>query len=463
VQRAVGPVTTLRRGPLSGGELSEGSTTPSTRPSTPILLIGVLYLCATSRWGSHVGIPGIPFYVGDLAVAAATVQAVRHVRATGDGWRPLWRAVSTAHLALLLALSLLAWAALRAVVGVSALLAHPVDGLRDLAPYGYALAAVVAFVVVSPDGQRERRWVYGALTIHVTWVLGSTLVHGWPWTTAGFGGAVVLLPRPDFDAAVCGAAVALALHAGLHGARGRSPRGWAALMVFAVANAWAVANLVTRAGLLAGLLAVGAVGLTWGLRGLRGRALTGSRAGALLLAMGLLLALGAASPPGQRLLHSLGGGQSASQGTVHARQETWSGVTEYVLADPVRTAVGVGFGPDFLTSSGTLSALEGQDYENVRSPHNYLLGTFARLGLLGAVLAALMMASAALLALGRLARPSGTVTTFAALLVLALPVTAMLGVVLESPFGAIPYFWAVGHLARHVWRPQAPLERPELS
>jgi hypothetical protein len=35
-------------------------------------------------------------------------------------------------------------------------------------------------------------------------------------------------------------------------------------VVFAVANAWAVANLVTRAGLLAGLLAVGAVGLTWG-------------------------------------------------------------------------------------------------------------------------------------------------------------------------------------------------------
>ncbi len=455
-------MTTLRRGALPGGELSAGSTAPSTRTSTPILLIGVLYLCATSRWGSHVGIPGIPFYVGDLAVAAATVQAVRHVRATGNGWRPVWRAVTTAHLALLLALSLLAWAALRAVVGVSALLAHPVDGLRDLAPYGYALAAVVAFVVVSPDGQRERRWVFGALTFHVAWVLGSTLVPGWPWTTAGFGGAVVLLPRPDFDAAVCGAAVALALHAGLHGGR-RSPRGWAALVVFAAANAWAVANLVTRAGLLAGLLAVGAVGLTWGLRGLRGRALTGRRAGALLLAMGLLLALGAASPPGQRLLHSLGGGQSASQGTVHARQETWSGVTEYVLADPVRTAVGVGFGPDFLTSSGTLSALEGQDYENVRSPHNYLLGTFARLGLLGAVLAALMMASAALLALGRLARPSGTVTTFAALLVLALPVTAMLGVVLESPFGAIPYFWAVGHLARQVWRPRDGSERPELS
>lgn len=456
-------MTTLRRGPVPEGELSEWSTTPSARASTPILLVGVLYLCATSRWGSHVGIPGIPFYVGDLAVAAATVQGVRQVRATRDGWRPVWRAVSTAHLALLLALSLLAWTALRAVIGVSALLSHPVDGLRDVAPYGYALAALVAFVVVSPDGRRERRWVYGALTGHVAWVLAATLVPGWPWTTVGFGDAVILVPRPDFDAAVCGAAVALALHAALHRPRGRSQRGWVGLVAFAAANTVAVATLVTRAGLLAGLLAVAAVGLTWGLRGLRGRTLSRRRTGLVLVALAALLALGAVSPPGQRLLDSVGGGGGSSQGTVQARETTWSGVTHYLLAYPPRTAVGVGFGPDFLTSSGTLVALEGDDYTGVRSPHNYLLGTFARLGLIGAMLAALMMAAAALLALGRLARPSGTVTTFAAVLVLALPVTAMLGVVLESPFGAIPYFWAVGHLARQVWRPPDRSEPAELS
>jgi hypothetical protein len=33
------------------------------------------------------------------------------------------------------------------------------------------------------------------------------------------------------------------------------------------------------------------------------------------------------------------------------------------------------------------------------------------------------------------------------LLALGVPVVAMLGVVLESPFGAVPYFWALGHLA----------------
>ena len=33
---------------------------------------------------------------------------------------------------------------------------------------------------------------------------------------------------------------------------------------------------------------------------------------------------------------------------------------------------------------------------------------------------------------------------------IVLPVLALFGVVLESPFGAVPYFWAVGVLLGHV-------------
>jgi len=33
------------------------------------------------------------------------------------------------------------------------------------------------------------------------------------------------------------------------------------------------------------------------------------------------------------------------------------------------------------------------------------------------------------------------------LLVASIPVAALLGVILESPFGALPYFWALGHLS----------------
>ena len=40
-----------------------------------------------------------------------------------------------------------------------------------------------------------------------------------------------------------------------------------------------------------------------------------------------------------------------------------------------------------------------------------------------------------------------TASVLAALLAISLPLVSMLGVVLESPFGAIPYFWALGQLA----------------
>ena len=113
-----------------------------------------------------------------------------------------------------------------------------------------------------------------------------------------------------------------------------------------------------------------------------------------------------------------------------------------------RTAIGVGFGPDFIQGAGVAYALEGTEYKDVRSPHNYVLGTMARLGLAGALLAVLTMASGAALAIRRLSGPADSVTVLAGLLVLAIPIIALLGVVLESPFGAIPYFWAIGHLAR---------------
>ena len=154
------------------------------------------------------------------------------------------------------------------------------------------------------------------------------------------------------------------------------------------------------------------------------------------------------SPPGQRLVESVRGQESQALGTVQVREYAWTGVTEYILADARRTAVGVGFGPDFIQDSGTAYSLEGSEYTDVRSPHNYVFGTLARLGVAGALLVLLLIGAGAVLSVRRLADSGDAVTVLAALLVLGLPVTALLGVVLESPFGAIPYFWAIGQLAR---------------
>ena len=61
-------------------------------------------------------------------------------------------------------------------------------------------------------------------------------------------------------------------------------------------------------------------------------------------------------------------------------------VGAFVFRSPERTAIGVGFGRNFIEESGSRNVLEGDTYTNVRSPHNYVIGTLARLGVFGALL-----------------------------------------------------------------------------
>ena len=413
----------------------------------PIIFIAVLYLFASSRWGSYVRLPGLPFYIGDLFVAAAAAQTVVLARRAGTSWQDVREAVARAPLALLVTLALLALVVTRALVGAEDVIADPLVGLRDLAPYAYAIVVVLAFVLPTSDDPARRRAIYTAFSAHLTWILVLPHFAGFPWDLT-LGNTAVFEARPDFDSAVLGIAAALALADLLHGFRGRALWRNVSLALFTLANLYALTTLLTRAGLIAGVVALTAVGLAWGLRGIAWRAVLGWRGVLLLAALVCLAGVALLSPPGQRLLDSFGGDDATSSGTLQARRITWSGVTEYVLSDARRTAVGVGFGPDFLTDSGTTDALEGDDYVNVRSPHNYVIGTLARLGMAGALLTGLLIVLAAALGVRALVRPVGAVSTVAALTVLCLPVTAMLGVVLESPFGSIPYFWAIGHLAR---------------
>ena len=108
---------------------------------------------------------------------------------------------------------------------------------------------------------------------------------------------------------------------------------------------------------------------------------------------------------------------------------------------------GAGMGIDFLAASGTLQYLEGTDYIGVRSPHDYFVGSFARLGLIG-----LGLLLAVVLSLIRRAYSfrkriaDDELLTFAALTVFAILSVASFGVVLEAPFGAVPFWWAAGLL-----------------
>lgn len=407
----------------------------------------VLYLAATSRWGSYVGVPGVPVFISDLVLAVAAIGVATQVARSSSSPRQVLQHVAAAPVALHLCLVLLAWSLLRAVLGISSFVDAPLTALRDLAPYGYAIAAPVGYLLAVQGSALARRLLYGALAFHAAWILLGTRLPGWPWGVVLGGTTPVFSPRPDVDSALAGIAIGLALHDVLLRGERRSPRRLAVFAAFALVNGAVILTLQTRAGLLASIVAVGAVLTAWAWRS-RGTAPVSRRnrlavSAAALAVLALVIAL---SPPGQRLVQAMRGQQSQALGTVQVRENAWRGLLEYITADAARTAVGVGFGPDFIEDSGRAYLLEGTEYKDVRSPHNYVLGTLARLGVFGAVLVLMTVLAGWLLA-ARLVAARDAPTVFAALVVLSFPVTALLGVVLESPFGAIPYFWAIGQLA----------------
>ena len=409
----------------------------------PVTALVSLYLLGTGRWGSYVSIPGAPVYVGDIGVVLAALQVGLAIAAHRVSVRPLARS----PLILLMALTLVGYAAVRLSLDFEpSLLA-----LRDAAPYGYAVVALLAFLLPVRSPGAWRRLVYLAVALHLIWSVLLRRLPGYPWDLPVLGtDAQIFVIRPDFDATVLGVGAAFALHDLLarHGTIRRTER--VALITFIVASSLGMLSISTRAGLLAGLGAMAAACLAhwWhpGL-GLRRASLLRSRRFLVIALVGSAVAfLMAVTPAGGRLLDGFENGSAA--GTVSARQDVWSRVTTYAFVRPESAAIGVGFGRDFIAESGSAAALEGT-YQNVRSPHNYIVGTLARLGVAGALMVSIIIGLGWWLAGSVLRRDPDPASVLAALLAISLPIVSLLGVVLESPFGAIPYFWALGQLAAH--------------
>lgn len=413
--------------------------------AVPVTFVLTLLLVCTSRWGSYLGPPGVPVYIGDVLVVLALVQVALVLRRDRS---PL-RGLPDAPLVLLVSLAVLVAAALRFVAGRHL----GIDALRDVAPYGYAVVALLAYLLPARGSDRVRRWIYAVLAVHAAWVVLLPHVPGFPWGLPVLGSdAVLLVARPDFDTAVLGVGLGLVL-SDLLRRPGLAGRERAGLAVLGVVSAYGILSGQTRAGFLAALAVLAAVVGTW-LAGTTGRRPTGAgsrshrrRAVAVTATLLVVAAAVVATPIGSRLVQGFSSGSSQASGTVAVRREVWRQVGSYVLRDAQRTAVGVGFGPNFIAASGSRAALEGTEYTNVRSPHNYLLGTLARLGVGGALLVAVLLLLGWAVAVPALRASSDAVTVLAAGLAIALPVTALLGVVLESPFGALPWFWALGQLA----------------
>lgn len=148
--------------------------------------------------------------------------------------------------------------------------------------------------------------------------------------------------------------------------------------------------------------------------------------------------------------------------TASARLAGWRAVIDWIDDGGVkRFTLGVGFGPHYLQMSGADIAFLGPAPDpSVRAVHNFGLNTWARLGLAGLLLVVSIVVLSLVAGIRLITRTADPpdLDLLATLIVLAIPITAFLGVVLESPFGAIPYFWAVGYLSARMveeglWRP----------
>lgn len=408
--------------------------------------LAVAFLLVGSRWGSHIGVG--PLYLTDILVALALVHVILGRIEDSSNFLPPAqmprKGVGQPILTILLVYSVC-----RFVAGGH----FDAVALRDFAPYLYCVTGFLSAGAIAhatrADRARTMHLMWTALYVHAAWCVLAVL---YPTVTAHFptvGGLRVFELRDDFDGSV------LAVLAGLAFIRWGQGRGFGYLMVV-VGAGFLTVSMTSRAALLAlgASLLYGSIAL-W-----RGSAVTQSRWRLSLvpLAVVVMAILLPTTFAGSRLVATFGDptaeqryvDQHASAiGTTDAREKAWSVLASWITDDRERALIGVGFGPDFLAESGASVELLGSEVaaqDTVRSPHQYFLGSWARLGLLG-LIPLIMICLTALRRAWRFEPDRDELEMLTSLLVTTLLVAAMVGVVLESPFGAVPFFWSVGILA----------------
>lgn len=408
--------------------------------------LAVALMLAATRWGSYLG--ESPLFLTDVLILAALVD-----RAVGGAMfgrisrvRPGFRLGPP-----YLVLALLAYAGFRMLLSGS--FALTVTWFRDGAPYLYVALALVSAHALARATPRSLEltmtWLWRALLFHLAWlcllaVVGEQTSFSTPRPFLAGG---IFYARPDIDSAVLGITAGLLVRRVLLGqGRARALVGLAAVGV-------AASGFTTRAGFIAVALCIAvAVGYSY----VASQKMSLKRLAIAVLVptaiLGALVVL-PSTTVGSRLVATIepdkatAVAQQNAVGTTDARRKTWSGVIQWTTSSQTRTLFGTGMGEDFLAASGTLKYLEGTDYEGVRSPHDYFVGTFARLGLVGlGLLIGIVLQLLRQMIRFRRRIADEELLTFAALTVVGIIAVASFGVVLEAPFGAVPFWWAAGLL-----------------
>ena len=408
-----------------------------------LVLIGYL---VGNRGFAQLQVPGLPLLPGELALGVGTLFV--GLRATQTKTLPVRRS--------LLDFTLLSWLAFGAIRLRQDFPAHGFLALRDFALLYYA----VFFFLAQGWGAQpaSRRWLERCLTIgfaltapvflaFAQWpevfvrsfaILGTPLIYVKSDVAGGFmvAGAFWFLGR--FLAERRGWWLALT-GTNLVGVAFSNSR--AALVALAIAGLWlALARDWRRLKLLAGLAVAGLLlVLASGLVG--GKPWTLSPAYRLYES-----ALSTVDFEGTQPYHADDLGDKPENNQF--RLTWWRAVVDETVAK--NPWIGLGFGYDLADQFTRRYYPEGSEEFSARSPHNFPLTVFGRMGAVGLAFLATVLAALALRtwrAGRRAVRGDDDGTAFTLLLgVWAIFTSACFGVVLEGPMGAA-VFWTLLGLA----------------
>ncbi|MBD1537759.1 hypothetical protein HC749_06180 [Arthrobacter sp. S13_S34] len=423
-----------------------------------VCTLAVALMLAGTRWGSYIGYA--PLFLTDVLIAAAVVD--RFLIRTGRG-RAKATLTGKAQPTLLFTVFFV-YVAFRGLFSAEL---FTMTWVRDIMPFLYGALAFLSAGAYASSTTDERKktmkLLWWALLFHLAWVSVVTLgrVPGALFPLMPRSDVPFLSTRPDVDMAFLGLTAALLLRRLI---RGECNRFWGSVgLLLAVVT---TASMHSRAGLISLALALAlSFGLTYANAGRRS-----DRRLMMIMAVPVALAVSLAglaqTTPGERLLASITStstgslNEQSARGTERARELTWDGVIGWTFEGASRPLVGGGFGNDFLAESGVLQFLEGTQYTSVRSPHNWFIGVLARTGTIGLVLilGVLLSTAGTIYRNRRRVGEDETLTTAAIGLAVLIPVGA-LGVVLESPFGAVPFWWFLGILMTMHGMKDEPLPR----
>ena len=420
----------------------------------PFVLTGVAAYVVFDRLFAHLGVrvPGLTAYPGEIVLA--TSVAVAWDARSGIPWRAAQR-------------STLLLVAVASALFLVHLPGQPiVNAVRDFSLFYYLGFAYLAYKIPWERAGRRSHIVIAA--VYGAQLLYSAAAITRLVPTNVLGPLAPYFGRPDIEGAnLAGGAAYFAF------ADERLPLGgWGRAAIISLQLGVALLS-ASRAVFVCVVLAAMVVLFSKRARPVRRRVLL--FAGGGVIAVGLVLAAfpglllhttrGQVRPTSvvDRVLGTVGigsGEQGASaQANLHFRTHWWATLAAHDVQHPEWLVLGRGFGPNLAKEVGY-----SKPGSHLRAPHNVAVDVFARMGIVGLVawlwwLGAMYGAGLSLIRsdpdrdrggqrTDEVRTRSASTASWMLVHFSTILVVALFGVVLESPFGAIPFYFLAGAIMR---------------